>query len=116
MSLTDITCPRYGPHPRPPLPKGWKRGSAKAGLISTSGFGHTGAALADLPSGTEAFGPLRGFYDAGVGVSAAHRIGTTSFVTRFDFPLFVSEAGLAQDDDPSDAVGFRWLFSFVPAM
>jgi len=74
------------------------------------------AALADLPSGTDVYGPLRGFYDAGVGVSAAHRIGTTSFVTRFDFPLFVSEAGLAQDSDPSDTVGFRWLFSFAPAL
>jgi hypothetical protein len=30
-------------------------------------------------------------------------------------PLFVSQAGLAQDTDPADQVGFRWLFSFAPA-
>lgn len=82
--------------------------------VSLSAWGD--AALADLPSGSAPYGPLRGFYDAGLGVSASHRIGTTSFVTRFDFPLFVSEAGLAQDADPSDTVGFRWLFSFAPAL
>ena len=74
------------------------------------------AALADLPSGSEVYGPLRGFADAGVGISASHRIGSTSFVTRFDVPIFVSEATLAQDSDPGDQVGFRWLFSFAPAI
>ena len=49
-------------------------------------------------------------------ISASHRIGSTSFVTRFDMPIWVSQAGLAQDTDPSDTVGFRWLFSFVPAL
>jgi hypothetical protein len=73
-------------------------------------------ALADPPSGTEAYGALRGFADAGVGISASHRIGTTNFVTRFDMPLFVSQPALAQDADPTEQVGFRWLFSFVPAI
>ncbi len=74
------------------------------------------AALADLPDGTAVYGALRGFADAGVGISASHRIGSTAFVTRFDVPLFVSEAALAQDADPTDQVGFRWLFSFAPAI
>jgi len=74
------------------------------------------AAFADPPSGAEAWGALRGFYDAGIGVSASHRIGQTSFVTRFDMPLFVSQAAMAQDADPTDQVGFRWLFSFTPAL
>jgi len=51
-----------------------------------------------------------------VGVSASHRIGTTNFVTRFDMPLFVSTPTLAQDADPTEQVGFRWLFSFSPAL
>ena len=68
------------------------------------------------PSDAEAYGALRGFADAGVGVSASHRIGTTNFVTRFDMPLFVSAPSRAQDTDPTEQVGFRWLFSFSPAI
>jgi len=88
-----------------------------ARLFSTVSLSIWGdAALADLPSGTAAYGPLRGFGDAGLGVSASHRIGTTNFVTRFDVPLFVSQTALAQDTHPADPVGFRWLFSFSPAI
>jgi hypothetical protein len=90
-----------------------RRGARLFSTVSVSLWGD--AALADPPSGSAAYGPLRGFYDAGLGVSASHRIGQTSFVTRFDMPLFVSQAGLAQDTDPTDQVGFRWLFSFAPA-
>jgi hypothetical protein len=73
-------------------------------------------ALADPPSAAAAYGALRGFADAGLGVSASHRIGSTSFVTRFDVPLFVSRAALAQDTTPGNRLGFRWLFSFAPAI
>ena len=38
--------------------------------------------------------------EAGIGLRAAHRIGSTDFITRFDFPIYVSEASLAQDDGP----------------
>jgi hypothetical protein len=89
----------------------------RARLFSTVSLSLWGdAALADPPAGGTAYGPLRGFADAGVGVSASHRIGQTSFVTRFDMPLYVSHATMAQDTDPSGEVGFRWLFSFVPAL
>ncbi|MEZ4411561.1 MAG: M1 family metallopeptidase [Gemmatimonadales bacterium] len=90
-----------------------RRGAKLFSTVSVSVWGD--AALADPPSGSAAYGALRGFYDAGLGVSASHRIGQTSFVTRFDVPLFVSQAGLAQDTDPTGQVGFRWLFSFAPA-
>ncbi len=91
-----------------------RRGAKLFSSVSVSAWGDI--ALADLPSGTAVYGPLRGFADAGVGISASHRIGSTSFVTRFDVPIWVSQAGLAQDTDPSDTVGFRWLFSFAPAI
>ena len=56
------------------------------------------------------------FGDAGVGFRADHRIGDTRFVTRFDFPLYVSEPALAHDRGPGvDRAGFRWTFSFAPA-
>ena len=73
-------------------------------------------ALSDPSTGTSTYGPLRVFGDAGVGVSASHKIGGTSFVTRFDVPLWVSQPTLAQDTHPADQVGFRWLLSFSPAI
>jgi hypothetical protein len=60
-------------------------------------------------------GRVRFLADAGVGLRAAHRIGDTEFVTRFDFPLYVSRPELAQDQSPGDDdVEFRWTFSFEP--
>ncbi len=90
-----------------------RRGARLFSTVSVSLWGD--AALADPPTGTATYGALRGFYDAGLGVSASHRIGQTAFVTRFDVPLFVSQPMLAQDAASSDEVGFRWLFSFAPA-
>ena len=54
--------------------------------------------------------------DAGIGIRAEHRVGDTRFVTRLDLPLWVSRASLAQDASSSDAVAFRWVFSFQPAL
>jgi hypothetical protein len=54
--------------------------------------------------------------DAGLGIRADHRIGDTRFTTRFDVPLYVSRAELAQDRNPGDnKFEFRWTFSFEPA-
>jgi hypothetical protein len=54
--------------------------------------------------------------DAGVGLRALWRIGQSSVTTRIDLPLYVSEAGLAQDQNPgTETTGFRWTFSFAPA-
>lgn len=91
-----------------------RRGARLFNTVTVAVWGDV--ALADPPSGSAAFGPLRGFADAGVGVSASHKIGDTSFVTRFDVPIFVSQAGLAQDTGATETVGFRWLFSFAPAL
>jgi hypothetical protein len=53
--------------------------------------------------------------DAGFGFRAEHRIGDTSFMTRFDLPLYVSRSELAQDRAPADdKLAFRWTFSFEP--
>lgn len=53
--------------------------------------------------------------DAGVGVRAAHRIGATQFVTRFDMPLYVGFQYLAADAPGSSKhVAWRWTFSFQP--
>jgi hypothetical protein len=67
-------------------------------------------------SQTPVTGRVRFLADAGLGLRAAHRIGDTEFVTRFDFPLFVSRPELAQDRNPGDDdLEFRWTFSFEPA-
>ena len=52
--------------------------------------------------------------DAGVGIRAAHRIGTTQFVTRFDMPLYVGIDYLAHDQVANKKFGWRWTFSFQP--
>ena len=54
--------------------------------------------------------------DAGIGLRATHRIGTTEFTTRIDLPLWVSIPELAADGDADESFGFRWLFSFQPAL
>ncbi len=82
--------------------------------VTVGAFGDV--ALSDPPTGSATYGPLRVFGDAGIGVSASHKIGGTSFVTRFDVPLWVSVPSLAQDTHPADQVGFRWVLSFAPAI
>jgi hypothetical protein len=52
--------------------------------------------------------------DAGIGIRASHRIGTTQFVTRFDMPLYVGFEYLAHDQVPGKHVAWRWTFSFQP--
>ncbi|NOT10100.1 MAG: M1 family metallopeptidase [Gemmatimonadales bacterium] len=52
--------------------------------------------------------------DAGAGVRIGHRVGQTTFVTRFDFPIFVSRPRLAVNETESSA-RFRWVVSFSPA-
>ncbi|HKG34019.1 MAG TPA: M1 family aminopeptidase, partial [Gemmatimonadales bacterium] len=77
------------------------------------------ALFSDLAQGigsmsqTPATGTIRFLSDAGLGLRAAHRIGDTEFVTRVDFPFFVSRPELAQDGTAGDDdVAFRWVFSF----
>jgi hypothetical protein len=91
-----------------------RKGAHLFNQVSVSAFGDV--ALSDPSTGSATYGPLRVFGDAGIGVSASHRIGGTSFVTRFDVPLWVSVPSLAQDTHPADQVGFRWVLSFAPAI
>ena len=59
---------------------------------------------------------LRFIGDAGLGIRAGHRIGDTEFLTRFDFPLYMSEPVVAHDRSPGDEdVAFRWTFGLAPA-
>ena len=59
---------------------------------------------------------IRFLGDGGIGLRADHRIGATSFTTRFDLPLYVSRPELAQDRNAGDNdLEFRWTFSFEPA-
>lgn len=53
--------------------------------------------------------------DAGVGVRFTHRLGETTFVTRFDFPLFVSHPDRAVGGASGDGrFGFRWTMALSP--
>lgn len=71
-------------------------------------------ALADgvLDAGGER---LRSVADAGVGVRIAHRLGATRFLTRLDFPLWVSRPEFAAENTGGDPAAFRWRLSFKPA-
>lgn len=85
---------------------------ALLGRIALAAFADGGLANGDLDP---ARNRLQAVGDAGVGIRADHRIGRTSFQTRFDFPLWVSRPALAQDDHPGTPVGFRWGVSFAPS-
>ncbi len=55
--------------------------------------------------------------DAGLGVRATHRIGPTRFVTRVDFPLYVTRPALAVGGAPADArLKFRVVWSLEEAL
>jgi hypothetical protein len=47
--------------------------------------------------------------DAGVGLRITHTIGTTTFVTRFDFPIYVTHADRSIGST-GNRFGFRWVF------
>ena len=85
--------------------------SGTLGRVSLAAFGDWAVGDGDLDSGHNR---LRAVGDAGVGIRMRHRIGGTRFMTRLDFPLWVSQPLLAHDDRPDRAVGFRWTVSFAP--
>ena len=83
--------------------------------VSLAAFGD-GARVIAAAAEPVAGDRLRWVADAGIGVRAEHQIGDTRFVTRFDFPLYVSEPLLAHDRAAGDdAVAFRWTFGFAPS-
>ena len=51
--------------------------------------------------------------DAGIGLKMRHRIGQTSFVTRFDVPILVTRPRLAVSQIDG-AVQLRWVVSVRP--
>ena len=53
--------------------------------------------------------------DAGVGISASHRVGPTSFVTRLDFPLVVSRPAAAVAGQPLGGFNLRAVWSLEEA-
>jgi hypothetical protein len=83
--------------------------------VSLAAFGDLGVADGDLAAGTGS--EFKTVADAGVGLRATHRIGQTQFVTRLDFPLYVSVPAAAADTHPGTSQGgFRWLVSFDPGI
>ena len=83
--------------------------------IAIAAFGDAGHTIGD--GAILRAEPVRFVADAGVGLRADHRIGTLRFATRVDFPLWVSRGELAHDvKDGSEESGFRWTFSFQPAI
>ncbi|MFN0180152.1 MAG: M1 family metallopeptidase [Gemmatimonadales bacterium] len=60
-------------------------------------------------------GATRWAGDFGVGVRFEHRIGETTFTTRFDFPVLVSHADRAVGGAAGDGRGrFRWVVGLGP--
>jgi hypothetical protein len=89
-----------------------RRSGGLATRLAVAAFGDGAIADGDLDPGDR----LAAAGDAGIGVRIDHHIGTTSFQTRFDFPVWVSVPRLAQDTGPGRRrFGFRWMLSFTPA-
>ena len=82
----------------------------QVGIALFGDFALADGAFSDTPASTAP--RLAG--DAGDGIRAAHRIGGTQFVTRFDMPLYVGFETLAHDQKPGKRVAWRWTFSFQP--
>jgi hypothetical protein len=83
--------------------------------VSVAAFGDAAQGIGgpDQPATGETLGFVA---DAGLGLRASHRIGQTSFITRFDFPFYLSEPGYSRNDyAQDDAFAFRWLFSVQAA-
>jgi hypothetical protein len=75
-------------------------------------FGDAALGDGDIPAGGRGSALVA---DAGIGIRIGHRIGQTPFLTRLDFPLYVSRGRLGVD--PRDeAVRFRWVVSLAPAI
>jgi hypothetical protein len=83
--------------------------------VALAGFGDLALANGDLAA-SHGDAALHVAGDAGVGLRIWHRIGQTSFVTRFDIPLYVGSPALGVDGShPGEEFRFRWVFSFEPA-
>ncbi len=78
--------------------------------VRVAAFGDAALGNGDIPPSARGSALVA---DAGVGVRAGHRIGQTVFVTRFDFPLYVSRARLAVNGNDG-SVRFRWVVSLSP--
>ncbi|MDX2191706.1 MAG: M1 family metallopeptidase [Gemmatimonadales bacterium] len=84
--------------------------------IAVAGFADGATVLSDRASS-----PFRAvergvIADAGIGLRAAHRIGDTRLVTRFDVPLWLSRPAISQNGEAAGRrLGFRWVVSWAPA-
>jgi hypothetical protein len=78
--------------------------------VRVAGFGDAALGNGDIPRDGRGAAAVA---DLGVGLRIRHQIGQTSFVTRFDFPFFVSRARLAVNAR-NESVGLRWVVSFSP--
>ena len=84
--------------------------------LSVAGFADAAWYARHDSLGTGAFNPFIG--DAGLGIRATHRIGPTTFTTRVDFPLFVSEPSAAVGATPGVSATprkFRFVWSLEDA-
>ncbi|MEO8449443.1 MAG: M1 family metallopeptidase [Gemmatimonadota bacterium] len=56
--------------------------------------------------------------DAGIGIRLWHHVGQTTFVTRFDFPIFVLQPDRAIGAGTGSRSDFklRWVFAVLPAL
>jgi hypothetical protein len=76
--------------------------------VRVAAFGDLALGNGDIPVGG---GSAALVADAGLGVRVGHRIGQTSFVTRFDFPFLVTRPRLAVSH-PDGSVRLRMVVSF----
>ena len=92
----------------------WRHGGSLARRASLAFFAD--GALADDHFGTARSKRILSVAEAGPGIRIEHRLGATTFQTRWDFPLWISRPALAQDRRPGTRQnGYRWVFSFSPS-
>jgi hypothetical protein len=81
--------------------------------VSVAAFADAAVGDSAAVGGTARVGAVADF---GLGLRAAHRIGPTSFVTRFDVPFLVTRPALAAGARPGDGrLRPRWVWSFEEA-
>ena len=91
-----------------------RSGAGLFNRIAAAVFGDAALSDASTTPGGGIADALGVFADAGVGLRIRHRIGQTTFLTRFDLPLYVNRPALA-NRALNDEMGFRWVVAVSPA-
>jgi hypothetical protein len=91
---------------------------SRVGVVLFGDGGYTGATrgIGGIGDSTSLLPPDRWLADAGVGLRLTHQVGSTTWTTRLDFPLFVSNAQWAFAHRLTRFGANRMVVSFSPVI